>query len=318
MKTALIILLSFLISAEYINSAEIIMSEERVTSLTNNVITQPKKIIIQPEIVYTVEDQNIFYRYLSYISDTNINDVDEILEKSALFFLEKPYVAHTLETEGGDTFKTGGRESVVVNLREFDCTTFVETVIALTQTVRSKNPTFKKFIEELKNLRYRGGVVKGYSSRLHYMTDWFYDNEKKGVLKNISKDLGGITENKTINFMSNHRDAYKQLKLSDKNLHEIIEIESDINARGGFSFLPKSNIAITAPLIPHMSIIAFTTTIDGLDVSHVGFAFQKAGELTFIHASTLLDKIVIDKKTLSEYCNGQNNCTGIIVGSLSY
>ena len=295
MKTILMILFSFLISAEYIISAEIHMYEERINK--------------QPKAVYTAEDQRIFYKYLAFISDFDSNDVVELLEKSAVFFLEKPYVAHTLETEG--------EESVVVNLREFDCTTFVETIIALTQAVRSNNPTFYKFIEELQKLRYRGGVVNGYSSRLHYMTDWFYENQKNGILKNISTDLGGVKEGKKINFMSNHRKEYKQLKSNDKNLNEIISFEGDINERGGFSYLPKSNIAITAQLIPHMSVIAFTTSIKGLDVSHTGFAFQKDGELTFIHASTLLGKIVIDKKTLSEYCNSQNSCTGVVVGVLS-
>ncbi len=39
------------------------------------------------------------------------------------FFLGTPYVVGTLETKRG--------EHLVVNLREFDCVTFVENVVAL-------------------------------------------------------------------------------------------------------------------------------------------------------------------------------------------
>ena len=65
-----------------------------------------------------------------------------------------------------------------------------------------------------------------------------------------------------------------------------------------------------------MSIIAFTTSINGLDVTHTGFAYQKDGELTFIHASSAKNKVIIDSLTLSDYCNLQKSSTGIIVAKL--
>ena len=65
-----------------------------------------------------------------------------------------------------------------------------------------------------------------------------------------------------------------------------------------------------------MSILAFVTSIKGLDVTHTGFAFQKDGELTFIHASSAKNKVIIDSSTISEYCNNQKSCTGIILAKL--
>ena len=44
-------------------------------------------------------------------------------------FLDVPYVAHTLESQDGS-------EQLTVNLRQMDCTTFVETVVALVLTTR--------------------------------------------------------------------------------------------------------------------------------------------------------------------------------------
>jgi hypothetical protein len=203
----------------------------------------------------------------------------------------------------------------VVNLREFDCTTFVETVIALSRTLESDVPLFETFISELRNIRYRNGVVAGYASRIHYTSDWVYEQEQKGRIKNISALLGGTREEKQINFMSTHRQAYKQL-VDDAALRDIISMEQKINARGGFAYLPKAQIAIAAPLIPHMAMIGFVTHINGLDISHVGFAYKNGNKLTFFHASSAQKKVVVDEKTLSDYCKEQKSCAGILVSQI--
>lgn len=265
-------------------------------------------ISIPPEAVYTAEDRQIFDRYIAYIGPWRSAPTDSLLEKTALFFLNFPYVSHTLEMPG--------EENLVVNLREFDCTTFVESVIALVRTTRSESPGFGTFLNELQCIRYRDGNLQGYASRLHYTSDWLYDNEKKGFLKNSSAGSGGIREEKTIDFMTTHRDAYRQLKNDDVLLQEIQVIENDINGRNGFYYLPKESIAGRASMIPHMSMVAFTTSIKGLDVTHMGFAFQEEDRLTFIHASSTRKEVVIDQKTLSDYCAGQSSCTGIIIAEV--
>ena len=75
------------------------------------------------------------------------------------FFLGAPYVVGTLETN-----KT---EHLVVNLREFDCVTFVENVVAITWFLRSRERSFESFQRLLQKIRYRRGRLQGYSSRLH-------------------------------------------------------------------------------------------------------------------------------------------------------
>lgn len=263
-----------------------------------------------PKAVYSPEDRQIFDRYIVYIGPWRSVSTDSLLEKTALFFLDTPYVPHTLETTG--------EERLIVNLREFDCTTFVESVIALARTVRSDNPGFDTFLHELQYIRYRGGNLQGYASRLHYTSDWLYDNEKKGLLRNISGRLGGIREEKTIDFMTTHRDAYKQLKSDDGLLKEMELLENRINERGGFYYLPKGSITGKTAVIPHMAMVAFTTALKGLDVTHMGFAFQQGGRVTFIHASSTQKKVVIDQKSLNDYCAGQSSCTGIIVAECTF
>ena len=258
--------------------------------------------------LYHPEDQQIFNEYLEYIKPWKSDSNEIILEKTAMFFLETPYVAHTLEVTDSET--------LIVNLREFDCFTYVETVLALYLTVKSDLPALDTFARNLQSIRYRDGEIAGYPSRLHYTSDWLYNNEQSGLLKNISGDIGGVREDKRIDFMSAHRDSYKHLKTDDEMLERIKVAEDNINSRGGFMYLPKANIAIAAPMIPHMAMIGFTTTVEGLDTTHVGFAFHTDEGMTFIHASSIENKIVIDESLLSDYCNSRNSCTGVIVAEV--
>lgn len=250
-------------------------------------------------------DKAIFDKYILYITPYKTNPTNEILEKTASFFLGTPYVAHTLDVNSN--------EALTVNLRELDCFTYIETVIALTQTVLSEKSDFEEFCNNLQRIRYRNGVITDYSSRLHYTSDWAFENEKRGLLTNCCEKLGGKRETKPIDFMSAHRSAYAQLKTDDVMLQKIIEVENRINQRGGFYYLPKSEIAKKADEIPLLSVIAFTTSIHGLDVTHVGFVWKEAGRTSFIHASSREKKVIVDSESLSDYCLSQKSCIGIMV-----
>ncbi|HBK93501.1 MAG TPA: DUF1460 domain-containing protein, partial [Porphyromonadaceae bacterium] len=230
------------------------------------------------------QDKIIFEHYRKHIDPIRSKSKELILQQTAEFFLNAPYVAGTLDKN--DT------ERLVINLREFDCVTFVETVIALANTVVSDDLSFDNFASQLKRIRYRNGVVDGYDSRLHYTSDWIYDNVKKKILSEASLRLGGISETKTIDFMTTHRTAYRLLETDDQMLERIRNIEGEINARGGFYYLPKEKLESAKVDIPHMAMIAFTTSIKGLDTTHTGFAYKKDGKLTFIHASSAKNNVV--------------------------
>src|SRR5574344_1018993 len=121
-------------------------------------------------------------------------------------FLGLPYVAHTLEL--GDT------EHLIVNLRELDCTTFVETVVALSLCDKQDKRSFEDFCNNLTTIRFRGGKMTDYTSRLHYFTWWAEDNERLGIVKDISIDDAPFYGVQTIhiNYMSQHPTLYKQVK----------------------------------------------------------------------------------------------------------
>ncbi len=271
---------------------------------------------ISRNVIYTLEDKQVFNSYLSYIeshlgSGCGIEEgkrLKFLLEKTALFFLGTPYVAHTLEVMD--------EEKLVVNLRELDCVTFLETVIALTNTVRSGKHDFEEFTRQLERVRYRNGERNGYSSRLHYTSDWLFNHEQNGLLKNISCELGGIREYKKIHFMTSHRDAYRKLKHNDTLFEQIRVVEESMGERGGFFYLPKDKIQAAASSIPHMAVLAFTARIEGLDTTHTGFAFWRGDSLTFIHASSSRGEVVVDQNSLNDYCAAQPSCTGVIIARM--
>lgn len=227
------------------------------------------------------------------------------LSDIARYFIDKPYFPETLE---------GGKdEKLVVNLRQFDCTTLIESSLSIYETMFKGSKSFFNYKDQLRMIRYRGGWINGYTSRLHYMTDWAYENSKRGIISNITTDLGGTVVDKQINYMSTHPDLYKHLKNDSLNIKRMIAIENNINERHDYIVLPKSNIKAVENMIKEGDIILFATKTEGLDYSHAAIAVRENNILTFIHASSRLKQVIIEKRSLAKYCNDSRNCTGITV-----
>ncbi len=214
-----------------------------------------------------------------------------------------PYVAHTLEINA--------EELLVINLRGFDCTTYVENVLAFSLLVKKEESNLEAFTSILRNIRYRDGELNGYASRLNYFTERLANNETKGLIKNISSEIGGIEIKKEIYFMSANRDLYPMLK-DQKAFESIKSTEAFLSERNQY-FLPRDRVETAEQLMKDGDIIALATSIEGLDVTHTGFAIRnKNGRIHLLHASSS-GKVEISKKPLAEYLQGIKNNTGIIV-----
>jgi hypothetical protein len=237
---------------------------------------------------------------LNHFSDYESHPLDDIARE----FIGVPYAAHTLEA--------GQEENLVINLHQFDCTTFVETCLALQQTISTSNSSFGTYSRQLKNIRYRNGELNGYTSRLHYFTEWISNNIEKGLIEDVTKNYGGIPYQKEINFMSTHPDAYSQLKADTTLIKSIIEAEERLSKQT-FYFIPKEEIASIENEIEGGLIVAFTTNINGLDVAHNGITTKKDGKTYMIHASSDAGKVVITENTLSEYIMHNRIQSGIIL-----
>ena len=153
------------------------------------------------KLYYTDADRAVFDRYLSEMIPDKSLPTGELMVQTARFFLNAPYVAATLEKEP---------EGLVINLREMDCMTLVENVVALTRTMQSATPSFDEFCKNLQTIRYRNGEIHDYTDRLHYTTDWIFENQRKGIVKDVTHEIGGISLPVDVSFMSAHPDSYKR------------------------------------------------------------------------------------------------------------
>jgi len=222
------------------------------------------------------------------------------------YFLDAPYKSGTLES--------GRQEKLIVNFAQFDCFTFVETVLALTGCVIAGKISQSEFRRTLQLIRYRHGIIDGYSSRLHYFTDWLRDNEQKKILRDISRKLGGVRELKKINYMTTHRASYPALKGEDE-FQKMLLVEESIS-RKYCNIIGKDKASIQQGKIQNGDIIAFFSNREGLDVAHVGFAVRRGKALRLLHASSNEGIVVISKKTLPAYLKQNTKFSGIIVARL--
>jgi len=218
-------------------------------------------------------------------------------------FIDTPYVAKTLE-EGED-------ESLVITLEGLDCTTYVENVMAFGLLNEKPGPNFDSFVKTLEKIRYRDGKLDGYGSRLHYFTEWISDNEKKGLVQNITAPLGGVELNKKLNFMSVHRDLYPRLK-DDTSFQQIQETEKKLQQHP-LCILSQEMLALNEDQLQNGDIIALATSIEGLDVTHTGFAIRADdGRIHLLHASSS-GAVEVSALPLVEYLKKIKSNTGVII-----
>ncbi len=231
-------------------------------------------------------------------------EINQRITDAGLAFLGTPYVASTLEVEGD--------EHLVMNLLGVDCTTFVEYVTAMALCSARERTGFDDFVLQLAELRYRGGIIDGYPSRLHYFTEWLKDNEKQGYIEIISNEIGNRIMDTGVGFMTANPHLYRQLEEEPAYVEAMAEIEKEISAFG-MSYISKDMIDEMATLIKDGDIIAFVSSIGGLDVSHTGLAVFSGERLHLLHASSRSQEVEITSAPLSEYLADSRTIPGIIV-----
>ena len=222
-------------------------------------------------------------------------------------FLNIPYVAHTLEINDD--------ERLVVNTRQLDCTTLVETVTALTLCAYRHLFTWRDYLNALTAMRYRHAQIDDYTSRIHYFTEWITLNTEAGIVKEIQEPNPPFSavQNIKVNYMSQHPQSYKALREHPEYLDAIREMEKRVSG-GRFQYIPKQmvkNQTLLRQAVNDGDIIAITCKKAGLDIAHLGFAVWKDGKLHLLNASMLHKKVVEEPMTLYQYLQQHSTHTGI-------
>jgi hypothetical protein len=274
-----------------------------------SVSIEPEDEVNQPQptnFMASAEDLYIFEHLMQWSRDNQLSDkpLQDVVVAIARQFYGKPYVAHTLEQEGA--------ERLVVNLRELDCTTFVESVLALSICIKSEQTAFYDFLKILQKLRYRSGILNAYPSRLHYFSDWLTDNQKIGLVTLISNEFGDMQFNSEVSFMTNNAGKYPKLFGNSEFIEQMSVIEDSVS-RNNWRCVSGALIGEVEGKIQNGDIIAFCTEIDGLDISHLGLALHTANGLHFIHATTNGDVVKISELSLSQYVKNRKSIYGILV-----
>jgi hypothetical protein len=271
-----------------------------------------QKVVSSKKVAFEPADEHRFREVIDRALNDRVQDLElpERIRKVGEYFLGVPYVDKTLDIDSS-------REYLVCNLRGLDCVTFFENTLAITRLVTSRDRSFESFQDMLMRSRYRDGKLDGFASRLHYTSDYLYDNARRGLLREVTREVGGkkaILETKAINFMSTHANAYKQLAYDPAEIANIEAAENKINARGGFYFIKKQDVESIENGIQEGDIIGITVNIAGLDCSHTGIAVNGPdGRIHFMHASMSLKKVVITDVPLAEYLAGNSKQTGIMI-----
>ena len=229
-------------------------------------------------------------------------------------FIGTPYVSHTLDTTP--------TEQLVVNVRAFDCTTYLETVLALALAHHQRQDkadavlletTFQHYLTQL---RYRNGKIDGYASRLHYFSDWLRDNERKGLLTDVTGEFpGSLFVVKPVSYMTTA--TYRYPHLNDPAVLRQMQLAEAALNQQSFSFIPSKNIRLAEGQFREGDIIMLMAARPGLDMKHVGLAVrQPNGRIHLMHASSDQRKVVITRYPLSNYLLYHKHLSGIRVARL--
>ncbi|MBE9010624.1 DUF1460 domain-containing protein [Pseudanabaenaceae cyanobacterium LEGE 13415] len=250
-------------------------------------------------------DQRIFQRINRIAVEENWHrrSLGEITQAIAEQFIGTPYAEGLLDRSKNETLFT--------SLREFDCVLFVESVLAMARGISSQNYSSHTFTKHLQQQRYENGEINGYCSRLHYFSYWIEDNQRRGIVTDITKDLGGISLGKRLNFMSTNWKKYPKLVASEKEHQCIEQMEARLNATT-VNYIPTNQIRSRYRELKSGDILAIATRVPGLDVTHTGFVYRGSnGEVGIIHAAP--GRGVKISPDLETYLNRVEDAIGVIV-----
>ena len=224
-----------------------------------------------------------------------------------------PYVPHTLEAYLG----TGGSaalrsEPLTLSLTRFDCVTLVEACLAVARTAAADVPSWDRFGREMERMRYRDGKREDYTSRLHYFSEWIANGQARGLVRDLGAELGGTADERPLRFMTEHRASYVALE-DDEAFRKIGAIERSLDGHPR-RVVPTARIPEVANRIQSGDVLAFATSIPGLDVTHAAFAYRdSAGVLRVLHAPLSGGVVEVTRSTLPEYVAAIKRATGILV-----
>lgn len=207
-------------------------------------------------------------------------------------------------------------EAPSANFEGMDCWTFFEIALASARALAaSEHPTPREFLRFIELDRYRGGTCDGkFTSRLHHLEDWLQDNQKRGLVADITPKLPGARKlRREMSYMGGSGSRFfRQLRADPSLIPVMARIEKKLS-ENGIWYVPKSSVPAAEKHLRNGDIVCIVTTWPKSYTSHVGLAVRdRAGTLRFLHASRNERKVILDSR-LSDYLRRYSTHAGIMV-----
>jgi len=210
-------------------------------------------------------------------------------------------------------------EAPSANFQGMDCWTFFEIALGFARMLDEPEANWspERLLHYIELDRYRGGECTGeYLSRLHYLEDWLYDNDRRGLVEDLTRDLGGRNVPHSAREMSVGWRHYRYLAANRSLLGPLARMEANVSSRPLYE-IPKSRVAgIESKLRSGDIIGVIGRDRSGLySTSHVGLALRtRDGVLHFMHASSPgnYGHVIVDAQ-LSKYLYRYHSDSGILV-----
>jgi hypothetical protein len=220
------------------------------------------------------------------------------------------YASYTLEIDDHI-------ESPSVNLRGLDCWTFYEVSLALARMVRNMPQpwTGQQLLHYIELERYRDGRCDGtYLSRMHQLEEVFYNNQERGLGRNMTRSLGGVPIHRDVEEMQRAWHHYRYLVHNPGLLTGMARVEAHVSQLP-VTYIPRSHVARIESEIQSGDVLAIVSKDSIAYTSHVGLALRDGDACHFMHATSSYDKgrrCIIDDR-ISRYLSDKSQDIGLIV-----
>ena len=209
-------------------------------------------------------------------------------------------------------------EAASVNFDGMDCWTFFEISLGFARMLGEPetNWTPERMLHYVELDRYRGGQCTGeYLSRLHYLEDWLADNKERGLVEDLTPQLGGKRVAHSAREMTIGWRHYRYLAANRSLLGPLARMEARVSSRPLYQ-IPKNKVAGIEAKLRTGDIIGIISRDRGglYSTAHVGLALRLSDGLHFMHASSPNNagRVVVDAR-ISNYLARYSGDSGILV-----
>ncbi len=204
-----------------------------------------------------------------------------------------------------------GPEHLIVKTEQLGCVSLVELSLAIARVAYCGGTSPQTVLREIQKMRYRGGQIMGFPSRLHYFSEWLDQAIDNKMLADRTIELGGSYMSKEFNWVTAHPELYPPVTIKENRI-ALREVERELSQKK-FPIIPQNDIAAIEPLLNEGDLVAIITTKPGIIISHVGMVALLGEKRHIFHASSYLKRVGTSGSTISGYVTHKNERIGIRV-----